>query len=329
MFGKIKFIAENTAHVETAATAEQMGDLMNVHVVFEAPDQQILGEVEEVNDGIIKIRFLGEFHDGKYVSGVIRKPVLSSTIRTINDQELRAIVGVYDETTFKVGTSSIYKGYEVCADINNLFANYMAVFGNTGSGKSCGVARIVQNIFANPKLISYNANIFIFDAYGEYKTAFANLNQYNPNYSYKFITTNLQDETDYELHIPFHLCSLDDLTIMLQADKHSQIPILERALKLTRIFSKNDQQAEEYKNHLIAKALMAILYSNQITANKKNQIFKVLEVCHTADFDFDSTIQGLGYTRSLSECFEIDSNGNFGESVLITEYILKHINEDL
>ena len=329
MFGKIKFIAENTAHVETTASAEQMGDLMNVHVVFEAPDQLILGEVEEVNDGIIKIRFLGEFHDGKYVSGVIRKPVMSSTIRTINDQELRAIVGVYDETTFKVGTSSIYKGYEVCADINNLFANHMAVFGNTGSGKSCGVARIVQNIFANPKLISFNANIFIFDAYGEYKTAFAELDKYNPNYSYKFITTNLQEETDYELHIPFHLLNLDDLTIMLQADKHSQIPILERALKLTRIFSKNDKQAEEYKNHLIAKALMAILYSNQITANKKNQIFKVLEVCHTADFDFGSTIQGLGYTRTLSECFEIDSNGNFGESVLITEYILGHINEDL
>ena len=329
MFGKIKFIAENTAHVETTASAEQMGDLMNVHVVFEAPDQFILGEVEEVNDGIIKIRFLGEFHDGKYVSGVIRKPVMSSTIRTINDQELRAIVGVYDETTFKVGTSSIYKGYEVCADINNLFANHMAVFGNTGSGKSCGVARIVQNIFANPKLISFNANIFIFDAYGEYKTAFAELDKYNPNYSYKFITTNLQEETDYELHIPFHLLNLDDLTIMLQADKHSQIPILERALKLTRIFSKNDKQAEEYKNHLIAKALMAILYSNQITANKKNQIFKVLEVCHTADFDFGSTIQGLGYTRTLSECFEIDSNGNFGESVLITEYILGHINEDL
>ena len=329
MFGKIKFIAENTAHVETVATAEQMGDLMNVHVVFEAPDQLILGEVEEVNDGIIKIRFLGEFHDGKYVSGVIRKPVMSSTIRTINDNELKALVGVYDETTFKVGMSSIYKGYEVCADINNLFANHMAVFGNTGSGKSCGVARVVQNIFSNPKLVSYNANIFIFDAYGEYKTAFAKLDHYNPNYCYKFITTNVQEETDYELHIPFHLLNLDDLTIMLQADKHSQIPILERALKLTRIFSKEDKQADEYKNHLIAKALVAILYSNQITANKKNQIFKVLEVCHTNEFDFNTTIQGLGYTRSLSECFEIDSNGNFGESVLITEYILSHINEEL
>ncbi len=329
MFGKIKFIADNTAHVETVVSAEEMGDLMNTHVVFEAPDQLILGEVEEVNDETIKIRFLGEFHDGKYVSGVIRKPVLNSKIRTINNEELMAIVGVYDGTTFKVGASSIYKGYEVCADINNLFANHMAVFGNTGSGKSCGVARIVQNIFSNPKLISYNANIFIFDAYGEYKTAFCNLSALNPNYSYKFITSNVQDKDDHELHIPFHLLNLDDLTIMLQCDKHSQIPILERALKLTRIFSKDDEVAERYKNHLIAKALIAILYSNQITANKKNEIFKVLEVCHTNDFNFDSTIQGLGYTRSLSECFEIDSNGNFGESVLITDYILKHIDEDL
>ena len=329
MFGNIKFISGNVAHVTTVAKAEEMGDLMNVHVVFEAPNQAILGEVEEVTDEIIKIRFLGEFMNGRYVSGVIRKPVLSSKIRTINDKELSAIVGVYDETTFKLGRSSIYTDYEVCADINNLFANHMAVFGNTGSGKSCGVARLVQNIFSNPKLVSYNANIFIFDAYGEYKTAFKDLNKINPNYSYKFITTNVQEETDYQLKIPFHLLNLDDLTIMLQADKHSQIPILERSLKLTRIFSKDDEVATRYKDHLIAKALIAILYSNQITANKKNEIFKVLEVCHTNDFNFDSVIQGLGYTRTLSECFEIDSNGNFGESVLITDYILKHIDEDL
>ena len=329
MFGKIKFISGNVAHVETTASAEELGDLMNIHVVFEAPDQLILGEVEEVTTEVIKIRFLGEFHDGRYTTGVIRKPLLSSKIRTINDEELKAIVGVYDETTFLLGKSSIYTDYNVCADINNLFANHMAVFGNTGSGKSCGVARIVQNIFSNPKLVSYNANIFIFDAYGEYKTAFSSLNQLNPNYSYKFITTNVQEPTDYEMKIPFHLLTLDDLIVMLQADKHSQIPILERALKLTRIFSKNDETAIKYKDHLIAKALIAILYSNQITASKKNEIFQVLEVCHTDNFNFGSTIQGLGYTRTLSECFEIDSNGNFGESVLITEYILNHIDEDL
>ena len=329
MFGKIKFISGNVAHVENISSAEEMGDLMNVHLVFEAPDQAILGEVEEVTDEVIKIRFLGEFSNGRYVSGVIRKPVLSSKIRTINETELQAIVGVYDDTTFKLGRSSIYTNYDVCADINNLFANHMAIFGNTGSGKSCGVARIVQNIFSNPKLISYNANIFIFDAYGEYKTAFRDLNKINPNYSYKFITTNIQEESDYPLQVPFHLLNLDDLTILLQADKHSQIPILERALKLTKIFSQDNEIADRYKNHLIAKALIAVLYSNQITANKKNEIFKILEVCHTNEFNFGSIIQGLGYTRTLSECFEIDSNGNFGESVLITDYILSHIDEEM
>ena len=329
LFGNIKFISGNVAHVANIATAEEMGDLMNVHVVFEAPNQFILGEVEEVTDEVTKIRFLGEFSGGRYLSGVIRKPVLNSFIRKINDEELKAIVGVYDETSFKLGRSSIYTDYDVCVDINHLFANHMAVFGNTGSGKSCGVARLVQNIFSNPQLVSYNASIFIFDAYGEYKTAFESLDKINPKYSYKFVTTHKQEANDQDLRIPFHLLGLDDIIILLQADKHSQIPILERSLKLTKIFSKHDETAEKYKDHLIAKALIAILYSNQITANKKNEIYNVLEVCHTKNFNLDSVIQGLGYTRTLSECFEIDSNGNFGESVLITNYILSHIDEEM
>ena len=34
LFGPIKFISGNVAHVANIATAEEMGDLMNVHVVF-------------------------------------------------------------------------------------------------------------------------------------------------------------------------------------------------------------------------------------------------------------------------------------------------------
>ena len=67
LFGPIKFISGNVAHVENVATAEEMGDLMNVHVVFEAKDQYILGEVEEVTDEVTKIRFLGEFVNNRYV----------------------------------------------------------------------------------------------------------------------------------------------------------------------------------------------------------------------------------------------------------------------
>ena len=116
------------------------------------------------------------------------------------------------------------------------------------------------------------------------------------------------------------------MALLLQASSHSQLPIIERTIRLAKIFSQNTKESEEYKNHLIAKALLAILFSNQTTAH---EIFTIIETCHTPDFNFDSKIAGLGYTRSFSECFEIDSNGNFGESVLITDYILKHVNDAL
>ena len=329
MFGKIKYITEGEAHVESLIQPGQDVDLMNNNVVFEAENQRILGEVEEVNDEIIKIRFLGEFIGNKYISGVIRKPVLSSKIRQINDEELQSLMGSYSDKTFILGQSAIYKGHAVYVDINDLLSNHMAIFGNSGSGKSCGVARMVQNLFSNSEFIAYNVNIFIFDAYGEYKTAFSKLNELNPNYSYKFITTNPTDATDQRLSIPVHLLTLDDMTLLLQVSSHTQIPIIERALKLAKVFADVSDEATMYKNHLIAKALLAILFSNETTKEKKNEVFQVIQVCHTKEFNFDTDIPGVGYTRKFSDCFEIDSHGNFGESVLINEYILKFMNDDL
>ena len=327
MFGKILFIGENIAHVQNLGSSNAAADLMNVNVIFEAPDQRILGEITEVNPDLFKIRFLGEYVDGRYVNGVIRKPLLSSKIRIINNEELMEIVGKLSDKSFLLGRSAIYKNFNVCPSINGIFSNHFAIFGNTGSGKSCGVARIVQNLFSNPYLTSYNANVFIFDAYGEYKNAFSSINRINQNYSYKFVTTNPVDNDDFLLQIPVNLLNNDDFALLLQASTHSQLPIIERTLRLAKIFSQKDETAKKYKNHLIAKALLAVLFSNQTTSAKKNQIFTIIEVCHTEDFDFDTQINGLGYSRTFSECFEIDSNGYFGESVLITEYILKNIED--
>ena len=329
MFGKIVYIGDSEAHVENLNTEASAADLMNLNVIFEEGEQRILGEVFELGSDVVKIRFLGEYINGKYVNGVLRKPLLTSKIRMINQAELMELVGTYDESSFVLGESAIYKGFKICPNINNLFSNHLAIFGNSGSGKSCGVARIIQNIFNSKFNVQYNANLFIFDSFGEYKNAFGKLNEINPNYCYKFITTNPQDDTDIPLSIPVNLLTLDDFALLFQASDHAQLPIIEHTIKLAKIFSTNSEEANTYKNHLIAKALLAVLFSNETVASKKNEIFTIIEVCHTKEFNFDSVIPGLGYTRTLSECFEIDSNGNFGESVLITNYILGKINEDL
>ena len=329
MFGKIIYISDSTAHIANAGGEAASNDLMNLHIVFEENDQRILGEITEINAEVIKVKFLGEFLQNRYVNGVLRKPKLTSKIRIINSQELVELVGTYTDKSFILGESAIYKGFKICPDINELFSNHLAIFGNSGSGKSCGVARIVQNIFGNENTISYNANLFIFDAYGEYKNAFGRINEINSKYSYKFITTHVQDETDVPLKIPVNLLTLDDMALLLQSSTHSQLPIIEHTIKLAKIFSVDNDETRMFKNHLIAKALLAVLFSSETISNKKNEVSTIIEVCNTPEFNFDTVIPGLGYTRTFSECFEIDSNGNFGESVLITNYILSHIKDEI
>ena len=72
IFGKILYISDNIAHVENISKDTITADLMNIHVIFEDKDQRILGEVIELNDEEIKIRFLGEYVGSKYINGVIR-----------------------------------------------------------------------------------------------------------------------------------------------------------------------------------------------------------------------------------------------------------------
>ena len=330
MFGKIKWIRNNEAIVEKSTDASATNeDLMNVHVVFVAENQKILGEGTEIDENGIKIRFLGEFLPNKYVNGILRKPLPSSSIRLINEEERKQIFGTDDGNNLLAGNSPIYNDCPIYFDINTCFSNHLAIFGNSGSGKSCGVARLIQNIFLNKKMLSYNANLFIFDAYGEYKNAFSKINELSQYYNYKFITTNPTDPDDENLRIPIYLLNLDDWALLLQLSEHSQMPIVERTIKLSKIFAQQDETSRKYKNHLIAKAILAVLFSNRTTASKKNEIFSIIEACHTNEFNFDTEIQGLGYTRKFSECFEIDSNGNFGESVLINDYVLSHLNDEL
>ena len=197
------------------------------------------------------------------------------------------------------------------------------------SGKSCGVARVVQNLLNNQFSVSYNANLIFFDSFGEYKNAFQSIQNINSNYSYKFVTSRVKDASDVLLQIPMNLLKSDDIAILLQADKHSQITIIERAMKYARIFAMDTEEALEYKNHIIANALITILYSSETTDKKKDEIFSIINTCHTKEFNLDTEIPGVGYTRSFSECFQIDSRGKFGEEVLITEYILRYIKEGL
>ena len=328
MFDKIIYISDHSANIKLKEDSEVAINLMNLHLIFEDKDKTILGEVDDLEDGVVKARFLGEIVNGHLIGGVLRKPSLDAKIRVIKQEEIPLVVGENKTGYMPFGVSPYYNDFPVYLDVNNFFSNHFAIFGNSGSGKSCGISRIMQNMFEDERLFPYKSNILLFDSSGEYYNAFKDLNRINPNYNYRFITTNEVEGKGEPLRLPIFLLNENDLTILLQATEHSQLPIIERMLKLARIFANTDIDANKYKNHLIAKAIMTILYTNGTAPNKRNDIFSILNSCSTEQFNLEAPVQGIGYVRKFRECFLIDNHGQFSESVLLTEYVSSFINDE-
>ena len=325
MFDRIVYISDHSANVKLVDGFNVAMNLMNLHIIFEDSNKKILGEVDDLDGNLVRVRFLGEIVNGKLLGGVIRKPSLDAKIRVIQEQEIPMICGSDTQGYLKLGVSPFYNDYPVFLDVNNFFSNHFAIFGNSGSGKSCGISRLFQNMFHDQRLFPYKANIILFDSSGEYYNAFKNLNSINSNYHYRFYSTNEVESKGEKLRLPIFLLNATDLALLLQATSHSQLPIIERMLKLALVFSQTDMDANNYKNHLIAKAIMTVLYTNETSPNKRNEIFSILASCSTPEFNLEAVVQGIGYTRKFRECFLIDNQGQFSESVLLTEYVSSFI----
>lgn len=329
MFEKISLINETSVYVDLTPGVKITNNILSSHVVIVDEEKEILGEISEVNSTQVKIKLLGEFSNGKLFGGIIRKPLMNAQIRPVNEQEIAIILGQTNEGAMLLGRSPFYNGAPVCLSVNNFFSNHFAIFGNSGSGKSCGTARLLQNVFQNKETPPYNANILIFDVSGEYANAFSKLSEIDPKFDYRVFTTSISNNQYEQLRIPLWLLNANDLALLLMANSHSQLPLIERMLKLAKIFAESSQMSENYKDHLIAKAITSILFSDSTPVKKKNDIYAIVETCPTPNFNMDAVIHGVGYTRKLSECFHIDKTGTFTEGILFTEYTNSFIHEEL
>ena len=326
MLGKIKTISKNGAVVEVDTTTTTAKDLINLHVVFEDENKKILGEIDAILEDTVKISFLGELTEDDFIGGLIKKPSLDASVRIINEQELKILTGT-DVKSLRLGVSPLYNEFPLNVSIDELFSNHTAIFGNTGSGKTYGICRIIQNIFPKSQTIPYKANLFIFDSYGEYMNAFKDLHLNNEYYSFKVITTS--PKKSYEkLNIPVCLLELEDILNLLEATNFSQIAMAETALTYVKMFARQDAEAIEFKNHILAKAIISIMYTNQTAGRIRDQIFEILSETNTLDLALDADVPGIGFTRKFRNCFDIDSEGRFAEHKIITDYIKQFIDDE-
>ena len=318
MLGKIIGIKDSIIYVSLGINIYDTDNLIGKNVVF---NDRYIGEINSVVNNMLYISLIGEINNNMFFPGSLNFPPFNSQCRIISSKELDIIYGSNNGYSINIGKSSIYQNYNISLNINSFFSNHFAILGNSGSGKSYFVTKLIQSIFYDNRGTPYNSNIFLFDAFGEYQQAFNNISQYNNNLSYKVITTDLNDNNFEKLLIPFWLLDVDDIALLLNVDDIRQIGILEKALKLVVYFTKSDDEVIKQKNDIIARALLDIVFSVGNHNEVRNKIVSVLSQFNTKDINLDIKLTKGGWTRTFRQCISITDNGNFADIEIIISYL--------
>ncbi len=325
MLGKILKIDDNIIKVENLKKVSLI-DIIGYYVVFENK-KKLVGEIIFVNEVEFHIALLGEIKGNSFIAGADSYPAIDSKCRVIYKEELEYIIGsqnVVSPENLLFGKSTIYDGFSITTNLNNFFSNHFAVVGNTGGGKSCGVARVIQNVFADNKKNPINCHMIMFDAYGEYISALTNINTH-PDINVKILSSIYNEgENVEEIRIPPYLLDADDLAVLLNADDPTLIPTLEKTLTYVYIFKSDDKICDEYKNDIVAKGLLDMLSSGKPAQQIRDQALAFLSKFYTKDLNAETIISQPGYNRTIRQCLNVDSQGKLAAVELLSDYLKQY-----
>lgn len=325
MLGKILRIENEVIKVENLKKVSII-DVIGFYIVFEGK-KNLVGEIKFVDENEFHIKLIGEIKNKTFIAGTEVYPSIDSKCRVVYKEELEYIIGNQDiflAENLLLGKSTIYDGFNISAKVNDLFSNHLAIVGNTGSGKSCCVARLIQNLFGENKSNPKYSHIIMFDAYGEYISAVENINKHQ-NINVKILSQNLLETNNVEkIKIPPYLLDADDLAILLNVEDSSLIPVLEKTLTYIYIFKSQDEICNEYKNDIIANTLAEILSTGHSAQTIRNQAVSFLSKYNTNDLNLETIVVQPGYNRTIRQCLNIDSQGKFQALEILMDYLKQY-----
>jgi DNA helicase HerA-like ATPase len=146
-----------------------------------ADDVAVVGTIRalraEASAGVLAtVELLGSLRSSakdrpRYGPGISQHPVLGTPVLSPEDGDLRAVYARPSIDNIRV--ASLYDDPKRAAfvAVDELLGGHFAVFGMSGSGKSCTVALILHSILASHP----NAHIVVVDPHNEYSMAFGDL----------------------------------------------------------------------------------------------------------------------------------------------------------
>lgn len=285
-------------------------------IKWKGEKEQILSKSNSVK--YLDITPIGSIQKKKFKYGISVFPTLYSDVLYIKKEELDTIFEhniededksiEIDEVTgtrlhlLDIGTSTIFPDYKVKININGFFGAHSAVLGNTGSGKSCTISSMVQNLFQKKEFSASGATFIFFDVNGEYHKAFSQIS--NKDIEVRYFSLNEKKEKDnfsnsyheadstpiivgdnieyFQFHLPHWFLNIDEWALLLKASEKTQLPILRNALGLAAMFSSSGD-IKHLKNHILATCITQILRDESGSPSKKDRIISILQKFNTTE----------------------------------------------
>lgn len=253
---------------------------------------------------------IGTIENGKdYLQGVYNYPILDNPVWYVVREDLDKIfdtapkneVDYAKDYFLPIGTSPAFSDYHIKINPDKFFGKHAAILGNTGSGKSCTVASILQSLFAfeykDCKRLQ-NAHFIIFDTNGEYKRAFIGEKDTNV-YKDKVLVNAICIDKE-GLKVPFWFMNYDDFEFLFEPSTNTQSPILKRAIGLAKNETnaiENDSVPQYYYNRLVEIVQLTKIADQQklkpIVFHDTQGIAEFL-IKLKIGFDFTNILKSLG-----------------------------------
>lgn len=196
---------------------------------------------------------------GKFIGGTNELPLIGNEAYLITQENTHRIHNLVDDgkPSIKIATTDNNE-IDISFPVDGLFNSHIAIFGNTGSGKSNTLAILYQELYA--VLLSRNATRFkksvrflLFDFNGEY----VNDDCITPDKNVYNLSTQHNDGN--KLPLPSEsMLDIEILSILSDATEKTQKPFLSRAIKFCKQIT-SSEDPDDYIKNVIRKYVMSIL----------------------------------------------------------------------
>ncbi len=185
----------------------------------------------------------------------------------------------------EIGQSVVFEDYKVKVRIDEFFGGHAAVLGNTGSGKSCTIASILQELFEKPEEHhARGATFVVLDVNGEYHNAFSSISVAGLIGIDRLILDGTANAGRFR--IPHWFLDLSEWELLLQASERTQMPILRTALGLATLFGAfAGHRLNDIRNHILAKCITQILSDETPPGAKATRVLGMLQRFRTTEIN--------------------------------------------